>query len=142
MKKKKFEEKFEEILKNTNLSFENKYLLRQSLISTLFLEEGFYYSKESGITQVRFKDISLNGSLMGCRVWDISENSDNMRIPSWIKENAKKIDLEKLDKCPLCNGTGKVVFSYNFRYYGSSDFSYDTDVGNCIFCEEFKKWKK
>jgi len=132
--------KIEKILENVNLDLKTKFAIEQAAVATFKLEEGFYYSKDCGITEVRGKYVSSNGRLMSCRVWNISECA-NMSYPKWINKNMKKIDIEKLDNCPLCNGTGKVVFTENLKSYGSSDYSYDLIERDCIFCETFNKIK-
>jgi len=133
-------QEIEEILNNVNLDFNTKYAVKQATIATFELEEGFYYSKGCGISEVRGKYVTSNGRLMSCRVWSISE-CINMSIPSWIKEHMKKIDIKKLDKCPLCNGTGKVTITENIRSLGGSDYSYDQYEKECIFCKTFNEIK-
>jgi len=127
-------------LENINLDLKTKFAIEQALVATFELEEGFYYSKGCGITEVRGKYVSSNGRLMSCRVWSISE-CVNMSYPKWIKEHMKKINIKKLDKCPLCNGTGKVTITENIRILGGSDYAYDQYEKDCIFCETFNKIK-
>jgi len=133
-------EEIKKILENINIDSKIKFAFEQAAAAIFELEEGFYYSKCCGITEVRGKYVSPNGRLMSCRVWSISE-CVNMSYPKWIKDNMKKIDIEKLDKCPLCNGTGRVTVTENIRCLGSSDYSWDQYEKDCIFCKTFNEIK-
>jgi len=130
----------EKVLENVCLDIKTKDAIRQAMIATFELEEGFYYSKWCGITEVRSPFVSENGKLITCKVWSIS-SCPNMSRPEWIKKFMKKIDIKKLDKCPLCNGKGDVNMVENFKSWGGSDYSYDLVERECIFCKTFEKIK-
>ena len=121
--------------------YDNEFAMLQATVAQE-LKPGWYYSKGWVIIKINSLEVDNNGNLWDCEVWRIKGNinSRNLTKPTWIKNHAKKLDFNKFDKCPLCNGRGKVVDIHYLE--PGPDFATDYDYDKCDFCEVFESIKR
>jgi len=101
---------------------------------------GYYHSVACGIILIIDNYVSTDDNLlMFVNMWlqDYSKTMhNNMRTPEWLEENANKLDFSKLDKCPLCKGTGRKVVLESLE--PGPDYACKYSYCDCDFCEVFE----